>query len=150
MTTDHFDDLQAGIGFLKGLSGVDPARIVVAGHSFGGQLALLAAEADSTLNAVLDFAGAANSWAGSAELRSRLLHAVASTIVPIFIAHAANDFSTEPGTALAAEMAQRGRVHELVIYPPVGESTSDGHDLIFLAPELWAPDVFGFLEKYSS
>jgi dienelactone hydrolase len=45
MTTDHLDDVVAGLMFLKNLPSVDSHRIAMAGHSFGGQLFLVAAEA---------------------------------------------------------------------------------------------------------
>src|SRR5687768_9609022 len=51
MTTDHLDDMLAGLVFLMEFPGVDPTRIVVAGHSFGAQLAILASERDGTLKA---------------------------------------------------------------------------------------------------
>src|SRR5881398_1295365 len=42
------------------------------GHSFGGQLTLLAAERDHTIRAAVTFAAAACSWEHSPELRERL------------------------------------------------------------------------------
>ena len=44
LTTDHLDDVIAGLSFLTKLPRVDANRIAIAGHSFGGQLTLLAAE----------------------------------------------------------------------------------------------------------
>lgn len=46
------------------------------GHSFGGQLALLDAERNHSLQAVVAFGAAANSWEKSGEIRERLLTAV--------------------------------------------------------------------------
>lgn len=43
-TTDHLDDVIAGLTFLKATPGIDPKRVAIMGHSFGGQLTLLAAE----------------------------------------------------------------------------------------------------------
>jgi len=51
LTTDQLDDVMAALAFLKTMPGVDSHRIAVAGHSFGGQLTLLAAERDSTIRA---------------------------------------------------------------------------------------------------
>jgi len=59
------------------------SRIAVAGHSFGGQLTLLAAERDPTIRAAVSFAGAAGSWQRSAELRDRLLAAFAKRTQPL-------------------------------------------------------------------
>jgi dienelactone hydrolase len=46
LTTEQLDDVMAALAFLKSVPGVDPQRIAVVGHSFGGQLTLLAAERD--------------------------------------------------------------------------------------------------------
>jgi carboxymethylenebutenolidase len=51
LTTDQLDDVIAGLSFLKRLPRVDASRIAIAGHSFGGQLTLLAAERDNSVRA---------------------------------------------------------------------------------------------------
>jgi acetyl esterase/lipase len=38
LTTDQLDDVMAALAFLKTVPGIDPHRIALAGHSFGGQL----------------------------------------------------------------------------------------------------------------
>lgn len=73
LTTDQLDDVMAALAFLKTVPGIDSHRIALAGHSFGGQLTLLAAERDQTIRALVTFAGAAGSWEHSSELRERLL-----------------------------------------------------------------------------
>ena len=83
LTTDHLDDVTAGLSFLKRLPGVDSRRIAVVGHSFGGQLTLLAAERDSTLRADVTFSAAASSWESSSEVRDRMLTAVRKITVPV-------------------------------------------------------------------
>lgn len=147
-TTDQLDDVIAALSFLKTVAGVDAKRIAVAGHSFGGPLTLLAAERDSTVRAAVTFAAAANSWARSAELRERLLTAVGKTSAPIMLTHAANDYDTTPGTALAAELDRLHKPHLLKIYPPVGQSADEGHNFLYLAIPQWEPDVFKFLDEY--
>jgi dienelactone hydrolase len=148
MTTDHLNDELAGLSFLKGLPGVDAHRIAVVGHSFGGQLALLAAEHDRTLRAAVTFGAAAASWGGSSELRDRMLIAVRSTTVPIMLLHAANDYSTAPGQALADELAKVGKPHALKIYPPFGKTADDGHNFVYTDIAQWEGDVFGFLDMH--
>jgi dienelactone hydrolase len=148
LTTDHLSDFMAGLAAVRSMPGADPTRVAVAGVSFGGQLAVLAAERDSTLKAALSFAGAANSWNESIELQQRLLGAVERSVVPTFIAHAANDLSIEPGKALAAVMERQGRAHRLIIYPPFGTTPAQGHAFMYLAPDQWEPDVFQFLAEY--
>jgi carboxymethylenebutenolidase len=43
-STDHLNDVMAGLSFLKAAPAIDVRRIAIAGHSFGGQLTLFAAE----------------------------------------------------------------------------------------------------------
>ena len=132
-STDHLDDVMAGLSFLKAAPAIDAKRVAIAGHSFGGQLTLLAAERDNTLRAAVAFAAAANSWERSSELRQRLLTAVNKATAPIMLIHAANDYSTAPGYALASELERLHKPHLLKVYPPVGRTSEDGHDFRYLA-----------------
>jgi carboxymethylenebutenolidase len=148
VTTDHLDDVTAALSFLKTAPGIDARRIAIVGHSFGGVLTLLEAERDSTVRAAVTFGAGANSWKLSPELRERLLKAVGKTSAPIMLIHAANDYDTTPGTALAAEFERLKKPHLLKIYPPVGQSTDEGHNLLYLAIPEWEPDVFKFLDEH--
>ena len=148
LTTDHLDDVRAGLAFLKRVEGVDAGRIAVAGHSFGGQLALLAAERDTSVRAAVTFAAAAQAWDGSLELRERLLAAVRNIQAPIFLTHAANDFSIAPGQVLAAELTRTKRPHELKIYPAVGDTPAAGHQAVYSDIKTWEADVFRFLDEH--
>ena len=147
-STDHLDDVMAGLSFLKAAPAIDAKRVAIAGHSFGGQLTLLAAERDNTLRAAVAFAAAANSWERSSELRQRLLTAVNKATAPIMLIHAANDYSTAPGYALAGEMERLHKPHLLKIYPPVGRTSEDGHNFLYLASPRWEHDVFEFLDEH--
>jgi dienelactone hydrolase len=148
MTTDHFNDVSAGLSFLRGLPEIDTRRIAVAGHSFGGQLTLLAAELDSTIRAAVAFGPAAGSWDRSSEVRERLLMAAHNTTVPVMLLHAANDYSVAPGQAIAGELARLARPHVLKIYPAVGHTSSEGHNFVYTAVARWEDDVFGFLDEH--
>jgi carboxymethylenebutenolidase len=148
LTTDHLDDVMAGLSFLRTLPGVDAHRIAVVGHSFGGQLTLLAAERDSSLRATVTFGAAAASWEGSSEVRERLLTAARKTTVPVMLVHAANDYSTAPGKALDAELELLKKPHLLKIYPPFGQTSDDGHMFVYTDVGEWEADVFGFLDMY--
>lgn len=148
LTTDHFSDVIAGLAFLKHVAAVDAGRVAVAGHSFGGQLTLLAAERDKSVRAAVTFAAAAQSWDGSAELRERMLAAVQNIRAPIFLTHAANDFSTVPGQVLAAELTRLKRPHELKIYPAVGDTPGAGHGAVYSDIKTWETDVFRFLNEH--
>jgi dienelactone hydrolase len=101
LTTEQLDDVMAALAFLKTVPGIDAKRIAVVGHSFGGQLTLLAAERDPSVRAAVTFGAAANSWMHSPELRGRLLAAVSNTNAPIMLIHCTNDYDTAAGHALA-------------------------------------------------
>src|SRR5262249_33490964 len=141
-------DVRAGLAFLRARPEVDARRIAVAGHSFGGQLTLLLAERDASIRAAVVFGAAAGSWEPSPKLRERLLAAVRRTSVPVFLIHAANDLSVEPGKALDAEMTRLGKPHTLKIYPAVGNTPAEGHDFVHLRLSTWEPDVFAFLDEH--
>jgi carboxymethylenebutenolidase len=148
LTTDHLDDVMAGLLFLKKQPAIDAHRIAVVGHSFGGQLALLAAERDNSLRAAVTFGAAAASWDGSPEIRDLLLTAVRKTTVPIMLIHAANDYSTVPGKALDTELARLSKMHVLKIYAPFGKTPEDGHMFVYTDVTAWEPDVFEFLDRW--
>lgn len=143
MTTDELDDALAGLAALRATSGIDTARIVVAGHSRGGQLAMLSAERDPRVRAVLSFAGGAVAWGRSADIRERLIAAVRALKVPIYLGYAEDD-SAEPGRVLGAELTRLGKPHQLSIYP------TGGHGFIFAAEHAANADVFRFLSEHVS
>jgi carboxymethylenebutenolidase len=147
-TTDHLDDVMAAMSFLKNARDIDGKSLAIVGHSFGGQLALLAAERDNTVRAAVTFAAAANSWEHSSELRDRLLGAADNVTAPIMLIQAVNDYSTAPSYALADELARLHKRHLLKIYPPVGQTSKDGHNLLYLAIHQWEDDVFLLLDEH--
>lgn len=149
LETDELEDALAGLAYLRARPEVDPRRIAVVGHSFGGTLALLVAEHEESVRAAIAFSGSGFSWPQSPQLRTRLLQAVDRAAAPIFFIHAANDYSVAPGKELAAEMARRKRPYRLKIYPPIGHSQDDGHGFIYLGVPLWEREVFAFLDRYT-
>jgi dienelactone hydrolase len=147
-TTDHVDDVMAALSFLKTAPAIDAKRIAIAGHSFGGQLTLFAAERDNTVRAAVTFAAAAGSWERSPELRERLRAAAEKITAPTMLIQAANDYSTAPSQKLAEELRCLHKSYVLKIYPPVGQTSDDGHNFIYLAIPQWERDVFGFLDDH--
>ena len=146
---EELDEATAGLSFLRALPYVDRTRAAVAGHSFGGSLTLLIAARDTTLRAAVAFAPAAFSWGESPELRARLKAAVDRTAAPVMFIHARNDYSTESGKALAAEMKRLGKRSVLEIYPAVGTTAREGHNLIYRNVSAWERDVFRFLDQHT-
>ena len=148
LETDLLDDARAGLTFLRALPEVDPHRVAVVGHSYGGSLTIVLAAADSSLRAAVVFGAGGYGWGRSPQLRARLLAAVGKTVVPMFFVHAANDFSILPGQAMAAEMKRLGREHQLKIYPAFGQTPDEGHSFIYLGVSTWEPNVFSFLDAH--
>ena len=147
LETVQLDDVLAGLAFLRALPVVDAKRVGVAGHSFGGSLTMLAAERDSSIRAAVNFGGAALSWPRSSYLRERLTAAVRRLTTPVFFIHAANDYSTTPGEVLSAEMGRLGKSQRLKIFPAVGKTVAEGHNLVYLDISSWENDVYGFLDE---
>jgi|ERR1700722_1449554 carboxymethylenebutenolidase len=148
LTTEQLDDVMAALAFLKTVPGIDSRRIAIAGHSFGGQLTLLAAERERTIRAAVTFAAAADSWERSPELRERLTSAIHNTSAAIMLTHAQNDFSTAAGTELAAELKRLHQPYVLKIYPRVGLRSDDGHNMLYENIPAWESDVFEFLDQH--
>jgi carboxymethylenebutenolidase len=147
-TTDQLEDVLAALAFMKATPAIDANRIAIVGHSFGGQLTLLAAQRDNSVRAAVTFAAAANSWEHSPELRERLRSAVENTAAPIMLIQAANDYSTAPSRDLADGLRRLHKCYVLKIYPPVGRRPEDGHNLLYLAIHRWEDGVFEFLDEH--
>lgn len=141
LTTTELDDAMAGLAALRAMPGIDTARIVVGGHSFGGQLAILSGARDSGVRAVLNFAGAAQVWGRSAKIRARLVHAVGALKTPIYLGYSEDD-NAEPGRVLGAELARLGKPHRLAIYP------TGGHGFMYRADHPSDADIFRFLSEH--
>jgi len=146
LTTDHLNDVLAGIAYLKARPDVAKDRLAVVGHSFGGQLAILAAEKDRSLRAAVGFAPAAVAWGENPELRQRLLEAARNVRAPVLLIFASNDFSTLPGETLDAERKRLNLPGALKVYPPVGSTAVAGHGIVYSSASLWEGDVFEFLD----
>jgi dienelactone hydrolase len=146
LTTEQLDDVMAALAFLKTAPVIDSRRIAIVGHSFGGQLTLLAAERDKAVRAVVTFGAAANSWEKSSELRALLLTAIENAAAPSMLIHAANDYDTTAGVALAKHCHDSHKSCILKIYPAVGKTADDGHNGVYGAIPLWEPDVLNFLD----
>jgi hypothetical protein len=60
--------------------------------------------------------------------------------------HAANDYDTAAGSALASRCQRVHKSCVLRIYPAVGKTADDGHNAVYQAIPLWEADVFNFLD----
>jgi dienelactone hydrolase len=147
LETDQLQDMISGVRFLRGRRDVDTSRLGVIGHSFGGSLALILAEHDPSLKAVVGFGAAAYSWNLSSQLRARLTESVARMAAPVLLIHAQNDYSTSPADTLGAVMERLKKPHMVKIYPKFGNNTDVGHNFIFLGISIWERDVLRFLDE---
>src|SRR5262249_43929104 len=73
---EQMNEATAALARLRARADVDPRRVGVVGHSFGGSLSVLMAARHPEINAAVIFGGAAGSWSQSAELREVLIAAV--------------------------------------------------------------------------
>jgi dienelactone hydrolase len=135
------------LAWLRKQSFVQPSRIAVAGNSFGGIETVLGVERGGYC-AGIDSAGGAQSWAQAPELQSLITRAVRNAKAPIFFFQAANDFDLSPSKTLSAEMNEVSKTYKLKIYPPYGDSPRDGHSFGYFGSDVWAEDVFGFLNQH--
>src|SRR6202011_2498724 len=147
LETDHLNDQLASLAWLRKQAFVQPDRIAVAGNSFGGIETVLGA-ARGRYCAAIDSAGGAQSWAQAPELQSLMTRAVRNAKAPIFFFQAANDFDLSPSKTLSAEMNKGGKTYKLKIYPSYGDSPRAGHSFGYFGSEVWAEDVFRFLNQY--
>src|SRR5271157_5758005 len=122
------------------ISGVPDGQMALYGIA-----AVLLAEREPNLRAVVVFSGAGYSFDRSPELRARLLAAIDHVAAPVFFIHAENDYSLSSGKVLDARREHIGKPHRLKIYPPIGHTVDDGHDFLHLGVNIWEPDVFAFL-----
>jgi dienelactone hydrolase len=147
LETDQMLDMISGINFFRTSPDADKNRMAIMGHSFGGSLALLVAEQEPDLKAVVVFSAAGYSWNQSSQLRSRLISTVYKIKAPLLLIHAQNDYSTNSGYALDSVLNELHKPHQLIIYPVFGKGADSAHNLIFLDPLVWEADVLNFLEK---
>jgi len=146
----HLGDQLAALSYLKQLADIDPARIAVAGCSYGGIQTVLAVESNAeqnlALRAAVSFAGAAQSWRGSSSLRTRLVRAVRKANIPVMFVQAENDYDLTPSRVLSAELQQLGKPNKLAIFPPYGNSREEGHGgFCARATNVWGDEVLAFL-----
>jgi hypothetical protein len=49
---------------------------------------------------------------------------------------------------MAGELTRLAKPHLLKIYPPVGQTSDDGHNAVYKSVVQWEDDVFKFLDRY--
>jgi carboxymethylenebutenolidase len=144
-------DVIAAIAWIKTQPGIDPARVVVSGCSFGGIQTMITAAKNVGIRAAVPFAPGAIMWSHSPELRARLTRAAREAVVPEFLIQAANDYDLSPSRIAGAELEKRDRAHNRVtVYPVSGTTAQDGHEFCVTGTSVWGPDVIDFLIRATS
>jgi carboxymethylenebutenolidase len=144
----HLEDQLAGLQYLQALPFVDKNRIGVMGCSFGGIQTMLAVERGPGYRAAVNFSGAAETWRGSSDLRSRLIAAARKATMPVFFLQAENDHDLTPNRVLSEEVRKAGKPVEAKVYPPFGSGPREGHSFCVRGTEIWGPDVLKFIERH--
>lgn len=147
LTGPHLDDAMAGVAYLKTLPFVDHQRIVASGNSFGGIVSQLLASRDLGLRAVINSAGAAQTWTESSHLREALLAAAAHARVPVLLMQAANDYDLTPSRVLGEAMTAAGHANTVRFFPPFGTTTAEGHSFGYFGSLIWGDTVLAFLRQ---
>jgi hypothetical protein len=109
---------------------------------------MLAARRRATFRAGISFAGPSITWPDAPALQGVLLHAMQTTVVPLFLIQAGDDVHLTPTYALGAELARWGKIHETRIYGRIGEAPGDGHGVFNKGVDLWRADVARFLSLW--
>jgi len=164
---DEAEDVRDAMSYLKSLSGpglcvigmfcpmVDPTRIAIMDHSYGGSLTLFANALSPALGhaAAVDISGAVLSW--NSNWQSRLEPAIDNSQQPIYMFQNKNEGSLEPTADLSARAFRIPHRHQGAMFHSVptsgGAYTGDAHvDFVTVPAEidLWGPSVVTFLDTY--
>jgi len=140
-------DVLAAVDYGKTLPMVDATEISVAGTSFGGLLALMAAARSSAIHRAIVCSGAAWTYDGSTPEGQTRLDALARTAkAPVFFLQAKNDFNSGSSEALGRVMDQAGLPHRVTIYPAHGKTQMMGHaHFCNHGMPVWGDDALAFL-----
>ena len=164
---DEAEDVRDAMTWLKNLSGpgicqigqfcpmVDPARVAIMGHSFGGSLTLFANALSPALGhaAAVDISGCVLSW--NSDWQAKLEPAIDASQQPIYMFQNKNEGSLEPTADLSARAFRIPHRHQAAMFHNVpasgGAYTGNAHvDFVMVAAEvaLWGPSVVTFLDTY--
>jgi carboxymethylenebutenolidase len=142
-------DQLAALGYLKGLSFVDPQRLAVMGASFGGIQTMLAAERGQGYRVAVNCSGAAQTWGNAPDLQRRLIAAARNAAMPVFFMQARNDYDLTPNRVLSEQVRSAGKPVEARVYPAHGSGARDGHSFCVRGADVWLPDVLRFIEAHT-
>jgi carboxymethylenebutenolidase len=150
-------DVTSAWTFVAGLSVggvalVDPKRMAIMGHSYGGIMTLLTNTCRLGQLVAIDLCGDSESW-GNAGNEAALLAAVDGAQSPIFFAQPQNDVHTDPTAVYSHQAAIDKQMFQAAIYPPVPDAASpEAAHTRFVgdAPEVaqWGTGALDFMHRY--
>lgn len=146
----QLDDIAAAIRMAASHSEIDPERVFLIGNSFGGVLAMLAAERGLGLKGAANFAWSAMNWERSEIFRQRMREAARNAAIPLFLGQAENDFSTLPTSELARDLIESRKEHRARVFPAFGVTPVDGHNFGIDGVDYWFEEVMAFLDPQSN
>jgi dienelactone hydrolase len=143
----EIEQTRAALQYLRNLQQVDPQRVAVVGFSRGGLLALIAAVQAAKLRAAVLMAPASGRGA-----LARAVNRATPTTPPTLILVAKNDTRQADHVALAQQtergLGERGAHTKLILYPPFGDQSADGHRLFFAVRSNYFKDIGAFLSQH--
>jgi len=119
------EDVKEAIDFVKERSDVDPKRIAIVGHSFGGIVSMFANERKLGQKAVVNFAGGSQSWEQSEVTVAELMKSARNAVSPVYYFAPLNDASIEPTLRLAYEAGTHCRQFQSALFPAVDVTGDD-------------------------
>lgn len=145
LETEQLQDQLAALQYVK-QPFVDPARIVVAGCSFGGIETLLGAQSGAGYKAAISISPGALSWNHNVYLKPRLIQGIRRTEIPVLIIQPAKDASLAPSRVLGEEAARARKPVTIKVYPATGSSREQSHCFGGAGGmHIWADDALAFL-----
>jgi dienelactone hydrolase len=159
----QIEDVETAIEFLKKQRDVAPRDLVLMGHSFGGIVTTMANTRDLGQRAIVDFAGASQSWEANPAAVAEMKHEVENAVAPIFFVEPMNDHSIAPTIELARVAGRACREFQSLVYPAIDvngdgkidradydpvESRDKAHVASMRATDAWGPAVDEFISRY--
>lgn len=163
-------DVKEAVNWIKARKDADPKKLAIGGHSYGGIATIFTNTRDLGQRAVLDFAGASQSWEGDPAIAAKeMKEAVRKAVAPIFFFEPLNDASIEPTIRLAKVAGMNCKQYQSAMFPAVdvdkdgsitptdysGKRDADGnhnrdkaHGRSTRMVNVWGPAAHEFMQRY--
>ncbi len=143
-------DVAAALAYVKRLPNADADEVAVAGHSYGGMTALIAAADVKGFKAGLDIAGGCLSWWINPDLQAYLTNVAKRVRIPVFAFQDDEECSgPDPTKTLGPLLKRHGGDHKIYPFPEM--ECHEAHGRFLTKPEgqaLWRNDARAFLAAH--